>query len=86
MPPGYEPLSQRGRPGYPVGGRMLLASSCRDEVVAALSTVMARDTRPVFTVREVYTEMVTSGTQFAESIVFKTMQRMKESRTPDIER
>ena len=61
-----------------LGGRKPSASSCRDEVVAALSTLTAHDTRPVFTVREVYTEMVASGTRYAESTVFKTMQRMKE--------
>jgi hypothetical protein len=31
----------------------------------------------VFTVREVYAEMVAAGTRYKESTVFKTMQRMK---------
>jgi hypothetical protein len=31
----------------------------------------------VFTVREVYAEMLAAGTRYAESTVFKTMQRMK---------
>jgi hypothetical protein len=33
----------------------------------------------VFTVRDVYAEMVAAGTGYAESTVFKTMQRMKEA-------
>ena len=61
-----------------LGRRKPSASSCRDEVVAALSTLTAHDTRPVFTVCEVYTEMVASGTRYAELTVFKTMKRMKE--------
>ena len=61
-----------------LGGRKPSASSCRDEVVAALSALAARDTRSLFTVRNVYTEMVAGGTRYAESTVFKTMQRMKE--------
>lgn len=60
-----------------LGGRKLAACSCRDEVAAALSALTARDSKSVFTVREVYAEMVASGTRYAESIVFKTMQRMK---------
>jgi hypothetical protein len=31
----------------------------------------------VFTVRAVYAEMLAAGTRYAESTVFKTMQRMK---------
>lgn len=31
----------------------------------------------MFTVREVYADMVAAGTRYAESTVFKTMQRMK---------
>ena len=31
----------------------------------------------VFTVCEVYAEMLAAGTRYAESTVFKTMQRMK---------
>jgi hypothetical protein len=32
----------------------------------------------VFTVRDVYAEMVAAGTRYVKSTVFKTMQRMKE--------
>jgi len=60
-----------------LGGRMLVGGSCRDEVAAALRTLRARVGTEVFTVREVYTEMVAAGTRYAESTVFKTMQRMK---------
>lgn len=43
-----------------------------------MSALMARDSRSVFTVREVHAEMVASGIRYAESTVFKTMQHMKE--------
>ena len=38
----------------------------------------ARDSKQVFTVREVNVEMQATGSSYAESTVFKTMQRMKE--------
>ena len=53
-------------------------ASCRHEVAAALFALSARDGRSLFTVRDVYNEMATAGTRYAESTVFKTMQRMKE--------
>ena len=62
-----------------LGGRRPATSSCRDEVAAALFALAVRDGRSVFTVREVYTQMVAGGTGYAESTVFKTMQRMKEA-------
>jgi len=46
--------------------------------VAALAVLSARDGKRVFTVREVYVEMLATGTSYAESTVFKTMQRMKD--------
>jgi hypothetical protein len=46
--------------------------------VAALAVLSARDGKQVFTVREVYVEMQATGTSYAESTVFKTMQRMKD--------
>jgi hypothetical protein len=46
--------------------------------VAALAVLAARGSKKVFTVREVYVEMLATGTSYAESTVFKTMQRMKE--------
>jgi hypothetical protein len=62
-----------------LGGRKLAQESCRDEVVAALVTLSARDGRSTFTVRDVYGEMLAAGTRYAETTVFKTMQRMKEA-------
>jgi hypothetical protein len=46
--------------------------------VAALAVLAARHGKQVFTVGEVYMEMLATGTSYAESTVFKTMQRMKE--------
>ena len=60
-----------------LAGRKPVQGSCRDDVAAALSTLSARDGRSVFTVRDVYDEMVTAGTPYAETTVFKTIQRMK---------
>jgi len=65
--------------GIPLGARKPAASSCRDEVLAALETLSAQDKKQVFTVREVYAEMRRGGTSYAEPTVFKTMQRMKEA-------
>jgi hypothetical protein len=45
--------------------------------VAVLSALSARDGRQVFTVREIFAEMLARGTGYAETTVFKTMQRMK---------
>ena len=61
-----------------LGGRKPAQGSCRDEVEAALSALSARNGRSAFTVRDVYGEMVAAGTLYAESTVFKTMQRMKD--------
>jgi hypothetical protein len=59
-----------------LGRRKPAGGSCRDEVAAALRTLRARMSIDVLTVREVYAEMVAAGTRYAESTVFKTMQRM----------
>lgn len=61
-----------------LGGRTPAATSCRDEVLAALSVLSEGDGRKTFTVPEVYREMVVQGTSYAEPTVFKTMQRMKD--------
>jgi hypothetical protein len=61
-----------------LGGRARAATSCRDEVLVALSALAARSGRPTFTVREVYGEMTARDTPYAEPTVFKTMQRMKD--------
>lgn len=60
-----------------LGGRKLAGGSCRDEVVAALEALKLRDAAQVFTVHDVHAAMVAVGTRYAESTVFKTMQRMK---------
>ena len=60
-------------------GRMPADGSCRAEVAAAVSVLSARDGRSAFTVRDVYGQMVAAGTVYAETTVFKTMQRMKEA-------
>ncbi len=60
-----------------LGGRRPAEASCRDEVAAALADLQDRTGQQLFTVREVYAEMLAAGTSYAESTVFKTMQRMK---------
>jgi hypothetical protein len=60
-----------------LGGRKLAGGRCRDEVVTALRTLQAQTGTDVFTVRDVYAEMAQAGTRYAESTVFKTMQRLK---------
>ncbi len=60
-----------------LGGRKLATGSCRDEIILAFLMLTARTGERVFTVREVYAEMVSAGTRYAESAAFKTMQRMK---------
>ena len=68
-------------PGRPIrlGGRKSVTPTCRDEVLAAFTILETRCLRPVFSVGEVYAEMVAEGTRYAESTVAKTMQRMKNS-------
>jgi len=70
------PNTNRG--WFRLGGRKLAAGSCRNEVVAASRALTARNGVDVFTVCDVYQEMVQAGTRYAECTVFKTMQRMKE--------
>ena len=59
-----------------LGARRPAEASCRDEV-AALAELQDRTGQQLFTVREVYAEMRAAGTSYAESTVFKTMQRLK---------
>jgi len=61
-----------------LGGRQRAVSSCRDEVLRALTALSALNGGQACTVREVYTEMLADSTAYAEATVFKTMQRMKE--------
>ena len=79
MPPDTNRGPSVGGGWIRLGGRKLAGGSCRDEVVAALHALRARTGTRVFTVRDVYSEMVAAGTGYAESTVFKTMQRMKEA-------
>jgi hypothetical protein len=60
-----------------LGGRRPVEAACRDEVAASLGVLWDRTGQQVFTACEVYAEMLAAGTRFAESTVFKTMQRMK---------
>jgi hypothetical protein len=60
-----------------LGGRKPAEASCRDEVAVALAALCDRTDQQVFTVGAVYAEMLAAGTRYAESTVFKTMQRMK---------
>jgi len=60
-----------------LGGRKPAQASCRDEAAIALEALRDRTGQQVFTVREVHAEMLAAGTRYAESTVFKTMQRMK---------
>jgi len=60
-----------------LGGRSPIEANCRDEVAASLAVLWDRTGQQVFTVREVYAEMLAAGARYAESTVFKTMQRMK---------
>lgn len=46
-----------------------------------MSGLAAQGGKQVLTVEEVYAEMLATGTSYAESTVFKTMQRMKEPTT-----
>jgi hypothetical protein len=78
MPPDANRRSSFAGQRLRLGGRKPAGNSCCDEVVAALAVLAARDGTQVFTVREVYVEMLATGTSYAESTVFKTMQRMKE--------
>jgi hypothetical protein len=78
MPPDTNRGSSFAGQRLQLGGRKPAGSSCRDEVVAALAVLAARDGKQAFTVREVYVEMLATGTSYAESTVFKTMQRMRE--------
>ena len=77
MPPNTNRGPSVGGGWIRLGARKLAGGSCRDEVVTALQVLGARTGTEVFTVRDVHTEMLAAGTTYAESTVFKTMQRMK---------
>jgi hypothetical protein len=80
------PLHTNRGPSFPgrqvrFGFRKPALSTCRDEVLAALTTLSAESSKRVFTVREVFEKMAECDTRYAEATVFKTMQRMKEPST-----
>jgi len=79
MPPNTNRGPSVGGGWIRLGARKLAGGSCRDEVVAALHVLCARTGTQMFTVRDVYAEMLAAGTAYAESTVFKMMQRMKEA-------
>lgn len=64
-----------GQPIY-VGERKLAFATCRDEVVEAVGVLAAGGGDRSFTVEEVYTVMVRSGTSWPRATVAKTMLRM----------
>jgi hypothetical protein len=79
------PDTNRG-PTFPgrqfrLGFRRPALSTCRDEVLAAITSLSGAPRKQVFTVREVFDRMAECGTTYAEGTVFKTMQRMKEPPT-----
>ena len=80
------PPDTNNGPSFPgrqvrLGFRRPALSTCRDEVLAAITSLSAESSKQVFTVREVFDKMAECGTTYAESTVFKTMQRMKVSPT-----
>lgn len=79
MPPNTNRGPSIGGGWIRLAGRKQAQGGCRDEVATALYALLARDGRSVFTVRDVYAEMVAAGTLYAETTVFKTMQRMKRA-------
>jgi hypothetical protein len=82
VPPQYtnHVLSFPGRQ-VRLGFRKPVLSTCRDEVLAALTTLSAESGKEAFTVREVFDKMAEVGSTYAVGTVFKTMQRMKEPPT-----
>jgi hypothetical protein len=81
VPPDTNRRSSFAGQRFGLSRRRPAASSCRDEVVAALAGLTGPDEEPVFTAREVYAEMLVAGTSYVESTVSKTMQRMKDPAT-----
>jgi hypothetical protein len=65
------PDTNRG-PSFPgrqicLGFRKPALSTCRDEVVAALTRLTAKSSKQVFTVLEVFEKMTECGTTYAEA-------------------
>ena len=77
MPPDTNRCPSIGGGWIQLGGRKLAGVGDAVGLVAAIHMLTARDGVHVFTVRDVFQEMVQAGTRYVESTVFKTIQRMK---------
>jgi hypothetical protein len=73
-----------------LGGRRSATLSCRDEVLAAIDDLAAREGLETFTVRQVAAEMLAAGSAYKKSAIAKPIQRMRGedgcAATPDLER
>jgi Fe2+ or Zn2+ uptake regulation protein len=56
------------------------------EVAAVLAALRDRTGQHVFTVHEIYAEMLSAGTRYTDSTVFRAMQRMKNGGTCAVDR
>jgi hypothetical protein len=73
-----------------LGGRRRTALTCRDEVLAAIDELEAREGLETFTVRQIAAEMMAAGSAYKRSAIAKTIQRMRGedgcAATPNLER
>jgi len=60
-----------------LGVRKRRTANCRDEVLVALQSLIEQYGDRAFPVSEVYAEMVSAGTTYAQLTAYKAMQRMK---------
>jgi hypothetical protein len=86
LPPNPKPGPTIKGDVIPLTRRKRTLPNCRDEVLAALKTLIAEHGDRPFPVREVYARMREVGTSYAELTVYKAMQQMKrpDPRLPDI--
>jgi hypothetical protein len=73
-----------------LGARRRIALTCRDEVLAAIDDLEAREGLDTFTVRQVAAEMLAAGSTYKKGTITKTIQRMRGedgcTAAPDLER
>jgi len=73
-----------------LGARQRATLTCRDEVLAAIDELQAREGLDTFTIRQVAGEMLAAGTTYKKSAITKTIQRMRGEDgcavAPDLER
>jgi hypothetical protein len=73
-----------------LGGRRRTTLTCRDEVLAAIHDLEAREGVETFTVPQLAAEMLAAGTMYKKSAITKTIQRLRGedgcTATPDLER